>query len=114
MTATGRRRRGRDEDEQAMVELREKHAAHGLLQAAWRTGDLSERDYLRRRDRVYQAVTPRDLWRASGGRAGAPGRSDWRAIRKSILLQVLIIVFAAVAMLVILWGTIVYLHPSSV
>jgi Domain of unknown function (DUF1707) len=95
-----------------VVELREKHAAHGLLQAALRDGDLDEREYLRRRDRVYQAVTPRDLWKASGGRAGSKRRSDWRMIRKSIMLQVWIVLFAAIAMLLILWGTIIYFHPS--
>jgi len=109
----GSRKQREAKDEQVVVELREKHAAHGLLQAALRDGDLDEREYLRRRDRVYQAVTPRDLWKASGGRAGSKRRSDWRMIRKSIMLQVWIIIFAAIVMLLILWGTIVYFHPSK-
>jgi len=110
--ATAERRRRR-EHEQPLVELREKHAAHGLLRAELRGGGIDEPEYLRRRDRVYQAVTPRDLWKATGGRAGSRRRSDWWAIRKSIALQLAIIVFAALAMLLILWGTIVYLHPSA-
>jgi uncharacterized protein DUF1707 len=110
--ATGLRKRREEADEQVAIELREKHAAHGLLQAALRDGDLDEREYLRRRDRVYQAVTPRDLWKATGGRAGSKRRSDWKAIRKAVLLQVWIIIFAALAMLLILWGTIIYFHPS--
>jgi hypothetical protein len=106
-------RRGRREHEQPIVELSEKHAAHGLLRAELYAGDIAEPEYLRRRDRVYQAVTPRDLWKATAGRAGSKRRSDWRAIRKSIALQLAIIVFAALAMLLILWGTIVYWHPSA-
>jgi hypothetical protein len=111
MAAARSKKRRRAEDEQAMVELADKHRAHGLLEAARRTGELDEREYLRRRNRVYQAVTPRDLWKASGGRVGAPKRSDWRWIRKSIVLQIAIVVFAALAMLVILYGTILYYRP---
>lgn len=111
--AAGSQRRRDAAYEQVVVELREKHAAHAALQAALRDGDMDEREYLRRRNRVYQAVTPRDLWKASGGRGGSKRRSDWRMIRKSIMLQVWIVVFAAIAMLLILWGTIIYFHPAT-
>jgi hypothetical protein len=44
---------------------------------------MDEEEFKRRRGRVYAAVTPRELWKASGHRAGSRERADkadlWRA-----------------------------------
>lgn len=109
----GLRSRSRRQTHAQFVGLPDKHQADRRLRLAVEAGQLSQDEYRRRCQRVYQAVTPRDLWKASGGRSGSPRRSDWRELRHAILLQVSIIVFAAVAMLVILWGTIVHLRQQG-
>ena len=55
---------------------------------------------------MYAAVTPRELWKASGHRAGSRERADKAEIRKSVRLQLAIVVFAVVIMLFVLLGTI--------
>ena len=112
------RRRGADalknaDQGPAVISLEEQQRAVRLLNQAFEAGEL-DRDELRRRlQRVQRAVTPRDLWKASGHRAGSRKRSDWRAIKHAILLQVAVIGFAAVAMLVVLYGVILYFHGDS-
>ena len=59
-----------------------------------------------RRGRIYAAVTPRELWKASGHRAGSRERSDKADLWRSLRLQLAIVVFAAVIMLFVLLGTI--------
>jgi anti-sigma-K factor RskA len=80
---------------------------HDEVQQALAAGELDEAEYKRRLGRVYQAVTPRELWKASGHRAGSRRRSDraelWRAAR----LQIAIVAFAALIMIVVLWGTVI-------
>lgn len=95
------------------IKLVDKHQADRRLRLAVLAGELSQDEYRRRYQRVYQAVTPRELWKASGGRSGWSRRSDWREIRHAVLLQTSIVVFAAVAMLVILWGTVLYLGQQG-
>jgi hypothetical protein len=51
-------------------------------------------------------VTPRELWKASGHRAGSPERADKADLWRSFRLQLAIVVFAAVIMLFVLLGTI--------
>ena len=96
-----------DDGQPRLISLDEKHQAHRKLQQALAAGELDEAEYKSRLGRVYQAVTPRDLWKASGHRAGSPKRSDraelWRAAR----LQIAIVVFAVLIMIVVLWGTVI-------
>jgi hypothetical protein len=96
-----------DDGQPRLISLDEKHAAHRQLQQALAAGELDEAEYKRRLGRVYQAVTPRELWKASGHRAGSRRRSDraelWRAAR----LQIAIVLFAALIMIVVLWGTVI-------
>ena len=103
-----RKRHGEAEDEQPrLVSLDEKHQAHRLLQQALAAGELDETEYKRRLGRVYQAVTPRDLWKATGHRAGSRRRSDRAEIWRAARLQIAILVFAALIMIVVLWGTVI-------
>jgi hypothetical protein len=105
----GKRDAAAGEDGQPrLISLDEKHEAHRLLQKALAAGELDQAEYQRRLGRVYQAVTPRELWKASGHRAGSRRRSDRREIMKAVRLQVGIVVFALLAMLLVLYGTMVY------
>jgi anti-sigma-K factor RskA len=96
-----------DDGQPRLISLDEKHEAHRRLQQALAAGELDEAEYKRRLGRVYQAVTPRELWKASGHRAGSRRRSDraelWRAAR----LQIAIVAFAVLIMIVVLWGTVI-------
>ena len=97
-----------DDGRPALISLEDKHAAERLLREAFAAGELDEAEFKRRLGRVYGAVTPRELWKASGRRAGSRRRSDWRELRKAMRLQVAIVVFAILAMLVVLFGTVIY------
>jgi Domain of unknown function (DUF1707) len=110
-----RHRRGEidDDDGPKLVSLGEKHEAHRRLERALAAGELDEAEYKRRLGRVYQAVTPRDLWKASGHRAGSRRRSDKRELWRAVRLQAAIVVFAVVIMLVVLYGTMVYNNANS-
>ena len=72
--------RGSDGDERStLITLDEQHRAARLLTEAFEAGELDRDELHRRLTRVQRAVTPRDLWKASGHRAGSRRRSDWKA-----------------------------------
>jgi hypothetical protein len=96
----------REDDGPRLNSLEEIHEADRLLQRAYEAGEMDLEELKRRRGRVYAAVTPRDLWKASGHRAGSPERSDKAELWRSFRLQLAIVVFAAVIMIVVLFGTI--------
>jgi uncharacterized membrane protein len=102
-----------DDGQPRLISLEEKHEAHRLLREALAAGELDEAEYKRRLGRVYQAVTPRELWKASGHRAGSPGRSDKPEIWRSVRLQLAIVVFAVLIMFLVLYGTMVYQNANS-
>jgi hypothetical protein len=86
--------------------LQDIHEADRLLLQAYEAGEMDQEEFKRRRGRIYAAVTPRDLWKASGHRAGSRERSDKADLWRSLRLQLAIVVFAAVIMLFVLLGTI--------
>lgn len=90
--------------QQAMVTEREQREAIARLRDAASSGEVGEVDLARREAAVWKAVTPRDLWKATGGRAGSPQRSDAREWRRAVIVMVAMIVAAAVV-----WGVIVLL-----
>ncbi|HEY6709830.1 MAG TPA: hypothetical protein VJB61_19830, partial [Actinomycetota bacterium] len=47
-----------------------------------------------------------ELWKATGHRAGSPERADKADLWRSFRLQLAIVAFAAVIMIVVLFGTI--------
>jgi hypothetical protein len=51
-------------------------------------------------------VTPRELWKATGHRAGSRERADKADLWRSLRLQLAIVVFAVVIMMFVLLGTI--------
>jgi hypothetical protein len=96
-----------------VVSLDDKRAAERVLLDAVRTGELSEGEYHHAIGLVRRAVTPRDLWKATGGRAGSPKRADRAELGRAIRLQVAVVIFAILGMLLVLWGTILWNRQGS-
>jgi Domain of unknown function (DUF1707) len=97
---------GLDDDGPRLISLQDKHDADRLLQQAYAAGEIDHEELKRRRGRVYAAVTPRDLWKATGHRAGSRERADKADLWRSFRLQLAIVVFAAIIMVFVLLGTI--------
>jgi hypothetical protein len=87
---------------QVMVTEQDQRAAVAKLREAGGTGAMSPDEVARRSADVWKAVTPRDLWRATGGLAGSPKRADAGEWRRAVIVMVAVVVFAAVAMYAIL------------
>jgi hypothetical protein len=104
---------GRDDDGPRLNSLEEIHEADRLLRQAYKAGEMDQEELKRRRGRVYAAVTPRDLWKASGHRAGSRERADKAELWRSLRLQLAIVAFAAVVMVLVLLGTIIYQQGGS-
>lgn len=84
-----------------LVELDDIRAAVRALEDEAAAGTLSQEEAHRRINDSKRAVTPRDLYRASGGRAGSRRRSDWYDIRRTAFAAVLLLVLAAVGVWVV-------------
>jgi hypothetical protein len=95
-----------DDDGPRLISLQDKHEADRLLQQALAAGEIDEAEFKRRRGKAYAAVTPRELWKATGHRAGSPERADKADLWRSFRLQLAIVAFAAVIMIVVLFGTV--------
>jgi hypothetical protein len=95
-----------DDDGPRLISLQDKHDADRLLHQLYAAGEIDQEELKRRRGRVYAAVTPRELWKATGHRAGSSERADKADIWRSLRLQLAIVVFAAVIMMFVLLGTI--------
>jgi uncharacterized membrane protein len=95
-----------EDDDQKLISLQDKHDADRLLHEAYAAGEFDREELKRRLGRVYAAVTPRELWKATGHRAGSRERADKAEIMRSVRLQLAIVVFAAVIMVFVLLGTI--------
>ena len=95
-----------DDDGPKLISLQDKHEADRLLQQALAAGEIDQAEFKRRRGKAYAAVTPRELWNATGHRAGSPERADKADLWRSFRLQLAIVAFAAVIMIVVLFGTI--------
>jgi anti-sigma-K factor RskA len=95
-----------DDDDRKFISLQDKHDADRLLQRAYAAGEIDTEEFKRRRGRVYAAVTPRELWKATGHRAGSRERADKADLWRSLRLQLAIVAFAAVIMMFVLLGTI--------
>jgi hypothetical protein len=102
------------EDGPTMISLQDKHDADRLLQRAYAAGEIDREELKLRLGKVYAAVTPRELWKASGHRAGSPERADKAELRRSVRLQVAIVAFAAVIMMFVVLGTILAAQGGTV
>jgi DUF1707 SHOCT-like domain len=103
-----------DDDGPKLISLQDKHDADRLLQQAYAAGEIDQEELKRRRGKVYAAVTPRELWKASGHRAGSRERADKAEIKRSVRLQLAIVAFAAVIMVFVLLGTILNAQGGTV
>jgi uncharacterized protein DUF1707 len=103
-----------DDDGPRLISLEDKHDADRLLQRAYAAGEIDREELKRRRGKVYAAVTPRELWKATGHRAGSRERADKSELRRAVRLQVAIVVFAAVIMMFVLLGTILNAQGGTV
>jgi uncharacterized membrane protein len=103
-----------DDDGPKLISLQDKHDADRLLHQAYAAGEIDQEELRRRRGRVYAAVTPRELWKATGHRAGSRERADKAELWRSLRLQLAIVVFAAVIMLFVLFGTIINQRGGNV
>ena len=103
-----------DDDGPRLISLEDKHDADRLLQRAYAAGEIDREELKRRRGKVYAAVTPRELWKATGHRAGSPERADKALIWRSVRLQLAIVGFAAVIMMFVLLGTILNAQGGTV
>jgi hypothetical protein len=95
------------DDDRKLISLQDKHDADRMLQQAFAAGELDAEELKVRRGKVYAAITPRELWKASGHRAGSRERADKAEIRRSIRLQLAIVGFAVIIMMFVLLGTII-------
>jgi len=95
-----------EDDRPQLNSLEDIHEADRLLRQAYEAGEMDGEEFKRRRGRIYAAVTPRELWKASGHRAGSRERADKADLWRSLRLQLAIVVFAIVIMLFVLLGTI--------
>ena len=95
-----------DDDGPKLITLADKHEADRLLQQALAAGEIDQEEFKRRRGRAYAAVTPRELWKATGHRIGSPERADKALIWRSVRLQLAIVGFAVVIMMFVLLGVI--------
>jgi hypothetical protein len=102
-----RDRSATQDDDGKLISLQDKHDADRALQQAFAAGELDAEELKVRLGKVYAAVTPRELWKASGHRAGSPERADKAEIRRSIRLQLAIVGFAIIIMMFVLLGTII-------
>jgi hypothetical protein len=99
---------GRQAELPPLVTLEEIWAAEAALRRAAADGELREAELARRITAVKRSTTPRELWKASGGRAGSPRRSDLPQLRNATLAVIAAVIFSFVAMVFVLWGTIIY------
>lgn len=83
------------------VELSDIHTAVNALEDDAAQGRISADEASRRINDSKRAVTPRELWKASGGRAGARKRSDWYDIRKTAFGAVFLLVLAAIGVWIV-------------
>lgn len=84
-----------------LVDLDDIRAAVTALESDAAAGTLPADEAAKRINDSKRAVTPRELWKASGGRAGARKRSDWHDIRKTVFGVSLMLVLAAVGVWIV-------------
>ncbi|MBA3410341.1 MAG: hypothetical protein H0U15_05750 [Geodermatophilaceae bacterium] len=84
-----------------LVELSDIHTAVSALEDDAERGTISAAEASKRINDSRRAVTPRELWKASGGRAGARKRSDWGDIRKTVFGAGFLMVLAAVGVWIV-------------
>ena len=84
-----------------LVALSDIHLAVSALTDDAQLGRISADEASKRINGSRRAVTPRELWKASGGRAGAKKRSDWQDIRNTAAGAVFLLVLAVIGVWIV-------------
>ena len=87
-------------------------AAVAALEAELAAGRMGEKETAKRINACRRAVTPRDLWKASGHRAGSRRRSDWREIRSLVFNLSALVVMLVLGVWLVTWA-LAQLHGSA-
>jgi len=95
-----------EERQRVLVELEDVRAAVAAVQIDEAAGLLTEAEATKQINACRRAVTPRDLWRASGGRFGSRKRSDWKDVRGAVygLLFLLLLAVVGVYFITVIIG----------
>ncbi|MEN3362139.1 MAG: hypothetical protein V7637_6121 [Mycobacteriales bacterium] len=102
----------RRKNDAGQVTLTEIRSAVAALEAEHAAGRIGAEEASKRINSCRQAVTPRDLWRASGHRAGDRRRSDWADIRRTVFGLVSLLAMMALGVWLVTW-TLAKLHGSA-
>ena len=102
-------RRKKSPDLIGLVDIR---AAVTALEAELSADRIGAAEATRRINDCRRAVTPRDLWKASGGRAGSRRRSDWAEIRRTVFGLTSLLIMLLLGMWLVTW-TLAQLHGSA-
>lgn len=79
-------------------------AAVAAIEEKYYLGEISRADADRRINDCRRAVTPRDLYRASGGLGGSRRRQDWRERGRTAYGLVLLLVLMALGTWLVTWS----------
>lgn len=90
--------------QQQMVTPDQVRTAVAAVEAERAAGRLSRADADRRIDACRRSVTPRDLWRASGGLAGDRRRQDWWDVRRTVAGLIFLLVLVALLVWLVTWS----------
>jgi len=86
-----------------MADPEQIRAAVQAIEADLNAGRIGPDEAHRRILACGRAVTSRDLWKASAGRAGSPRRSDWADIRRTVIGLVGLLVMVALGIWLVTW-----------
>jgi hypothetical protein len=87
-----------------MVSLTDIRAAVAALEQDHAGGRMGEKETVRRINNCRRAVTPRDLWKASGRRGGHRRRSDWADIRSTAFGLISLMIMIALGVWLVTWS----------
>jgi hypothetical protein len=102
-------RRKKSPDLVALADIR---AAVAALEADLAAGRIGAEEAARRINNCRRAVTPRELWRASGHRAGSRRRSDWAEIRSMVFNLTALVIMLVLGVWLVTWA-LAQLHGSA-
>jgi hypothetical protein len=86
-----------------LVNLADIRAAVAALEEAHAAGRIGDKEAARRINDCRRAVTPRDLWKASGHRAGNRRRSDWADIRSTAFGLTILLIMIVLGVWLVTW-----------
>jgi hypothetical protein len=95
-----------------LLTLAEIRAAVGLLEQECAAGRMSDAETARRVNDCRRAVTPRDLWKATGRRAGSRRRSDWADIGRTAFRLLCLMIMIALGVWLVTFSVALYAAGS--